>query len=101
MRIPKGFPKSLKLLSVILAGIVLTTGVCYAAVDSMQNAGKSPQSSIYEQLLADHGFIYGINYYAVPGGLGDTPATGAACKFDAESLRCGLYNIKQTGMDAV
>ena len=93
--------KSFKLLSVILAGLLFTTGVCYAAVNNIKKVEKKAKGSIYEQILDDHGFIYGINFYAVPGGLGDTPATGANCEFNAESLRCGLYNIKQTGMDAV
>lgn len=92
--------KSVKLISVILAAALFTTGVCISAVNTKKQAAKQ-NTSLYEQVLADHGFVYGINYYTVPGGLGDTPATGAECAFDADALRVGLYNIRQTGMDAV
>ena len=54
--------KSFKLLSVILAGLLFTTGVCYAAVNNIKKVEKKAKGSIYEQILDDHGFIYGINF---------------------------------------
>lgn len=92
-------PKSIKLLSLVMAAVFFTTGVCYAAVNR-QTQSNAKSLSLYEKALKDHGFVYGINYYSVPGGLGDTQATGAKCSFDESLLRCGLYNIKQIGFDA-
>ena len=52
-----------------MAAVFFTTGVCYATVNR-QTQSNAKSLSLYEKALKDHGFVYGINYYSVPGGLG-------------------------------